>query len=251
MQKERKILKSWKEIASYLGVGIRTAQRWKDRRGLPVRQPNSNGRTAVLALAGEIDKWLEDGTKATTQREAIPPELTDIVLTDALWNRQRPKELEREIEVLLELGCLMAREDGKTVLSKVSGHALTLCKAESSGFSLLETDKNGAEIFRWTATHGRMEPFEGGDTPANFSPCGYTLERNSAQLFQYPEKFYSYLQPIAPISELLLIPMHSGNAWLGTIWVICHEKRRKFDAEDARLMTELGKLASAVSLRDS
>jgi len=242
---ERKILKSWKEIAFYLGVGTRTAQRWMHEQGLPVKQPGSR-RSAVLGLTDEIDQWVLDSSNTLTKRSVDQPQLADILATDMLWHRHsRPRQFEREVHALLELGQLMAHQDQKTILSKVAAYALTLCKAESSGFSVLETDESGREIFRWKATCGRMQSFEGGTTPAEFSPCALSLERDSPQLFKYPEKFYSYLQPIAPIAELLLIPIHDGNAWLGTIWVMCHQHRRQFDREDARLMADLGSLASA------
>jgi len=242
---ERRILKSWKEIASYLGIGVRTAQRWKADRGLPVKQPGS-ARSAVLAVSDEIDRWLLGSPDASRERET-EPEFGDILATDRLWSRQsRPRQFEEEVQSLLELGRLITYESEHAILSKIATYALSLCKAESSGFSIFDTAENEAEIFRWTATRGRMQTFEGGTTPAAFSPCGFCLERNSPQLFRHPEKFYSYLKPISPIAELLLIPMHDDNAWVGTIWVMCHRKRRLFDGEDARLMLQLGSLASAV-----
>ena len=251
MPKERGILKSWKEIASYLGVATRTAQRWKHERGLPVRQPGAMPRSAVLGVPDEIDQWLLAASETHAGRRAPEPEHEGVVATEVLWKRpSRPKQLEREVEALLELARLAARRDRKAVLTRIAGYALTLCKAESAGFSILETAEDGTEIFRWTATCGRMLSFEGGTTPANFSPCGYCLERNAPQLFEHPELFYSYLRPIAPIAELLLIPMHDDNAWLGTIWVICHQRRRKFDPEDARLMGELGSLAGAMFAKE-
>lgn len=249
MRKERGILKSWKEIASYLGVGTRTAQRWKDQRGLPVRQPGARRRSAVLGVPEEIDQWLREASSesAHSAGSAEPSGPGSVVTTELLWRRpSRPKQLEREVEALLELARLLARHDPATVLARIARYVLTLCKAESAGFSILETAQDGAEIFRWTATCGRMQSFEGGTTPASFSPCGYCLERNAPQLFERPERFYSYLEPIAPIAELLLVPMHDENEWLGTIWVISHARRRRFDREDARLMGEIGSLASAL-----
>ncbi len=51
------ILSGWKEIAKYLGRGIRTVQRWEVI-GLPVRRvPQGSG--AVFAVLEEIDVWLE------------------------------------------------------------------------------------------------------------------------------------------------------------------------------------------------
>lgn len=43
------------------------------------------------------------------------------------------------------------------------------------------------------------------------------LERDSPLLLHYPESYYSYLQPIAPIAELLLTPMYDRNLGIGTI----------------------------------
>ena len=51
-------LNGWKEIASYLGRGVRTVQRWEADLGLPVRRPRGKDRSAVIALASELDRWL-------------------------------------------------------------------------------------------------------------------------------------------------------------------------------------------------
>jgi hypothetical protein len=239
MSQRKMILKSWKEIASYLGVGTRTAQRWTLLRGMPVKRPGAPGRSAVLGVSDDIDRWLR------TSKLQLREPLDDIVATDLLTSRpSRPRQLERELEALIEIGCVIARKKQRDVLRRIASIALTQCRAESAGFSILETDGK-QEIFRWTATCGRMARFERGMTPANFSPCGVCLERNSPLLLQNPEKYYSYLQRIAPIAELLLIPMYDRNVGIGTIWIISHTGRRKFDGEDARFMLDLAELASA------
>ena len=51
----RKILHSWKEIANYMGLGIRTVQRYEVELGLPIYRPAGKDRSAVLALSDEID----------------------------------------------------------------------------------------------------------------------------------------------------------------------------------------------------
>ncbi len=54
----RKELTSWKEIADYLGVSVRTAQKWETQRGLPVRRfPGEKGR--VSADPAALDRWRE------------------------------------------------------------------------------------------------------------------------------------------------------------------------------------------------
>lgn len=50
-------LESWKEIAAFLGRGIRTVQRWEEVEGLPVhRHVHAKGGT-VFALKSEIQEW--------------------------------------------------------------------------------------------------------------------------------------------------------------------------------------------------
>jgi hypothetical protein len=51
------VLTSWKEIAAYLGKGVRTVQRWEREFGLPVRRPNGNSHT-VYASCEELQAWL-------------------------------------------------------------------------------------------------------------------------------------------------------------------------------------------------
>jgi hypothetical protein len=52
------VLNSWKEVAAYLGRGVRTVQRWERELGLPVRRPRGKSRSAVIAFKTELDRWL-------------------------------------------------------------------------------------------------------------------------------------------------------------------------------------------------
>jgi hypothetical protein len=49
-------LRSWKQIAEYLGIEVRTAQKWEKERGLPVHR-YSGGRGRVLARPSELEVW--------------------------------------------------------------------------------------------------------------------------------------------------------------------------------------------------
>src|SRR5262249_10528065 len=52
--------------------------------------------------------------------------------------------------------------------------------------------------------------------------------------------------PATPLAEEgLLVPFYVNGKAVGTIWVIAHNDRRKFDAEDLRLLESLGRFASA------
>ena len=54
------VLTEWKEIAKYLGKGVRTVQRWEQLYGLPVRRTHVGLKKAgVLAIPAELDAWLQ------------------------------------------------------------------------------------------------------------------------------------------------------------------------------------------------
>ena len=42
-----------------------------------------------------------------------------------------------------------------------------------------------------------------------------------------------------------MIPFYVGGEAVGTIWVVAHDESRRFDAEDLRVMTNLGTFAAA------
>jgi len=56
---KKKILQSWKEIASYLGRAERTCRRWEKEFGLPVHRMDGSPRASVFAYKEELDRWLD------------------------------------------------------------------------------------------------------------------------------------------------------------------------------------------------
>jgi len=58
-------LTSWKEIAKYIGKGVRTVQRWERMLRFPVRRPIANQKGIVLADTEEIDAWMASSTVRT------------------------------------------------------------------------------------------------------------------------------------------------------------------------------------------
>jgi len=55
---QTELLTCWKEIALYLGKGVRTVQRWEQEFGLPVRRPNEKVKGMVHARRQDLDQWL-------------------------------------------------------------------------------------------------------------------------------------------------------------------------------------------------
>lgn len=135
-------------------------------------------------------------------------------------------------------------------LKQLANSAIELCNAGSAGISVIESTET-AEVFRWRALAGVIEPYEGGSTPRDWSPCGECLKKGKAALYSYPARYFTYFQKLEqPIVEGLVIPMFRNAVPLGTIWIVTHTSRCRFDAEHVRIMASLGSFAaSALQLR--
>ncbi|AUB34512.1 DNA-binding response regulator, OmpR family, containings REC and winged-helix [Nostoc flagelliforme CCNUN1] len=172
----------------------------------------------------------------------------DVLITEALASRPaRQPNLAAENRSLHILSQQLI-DDPQSTLKTLVEIAIDLCRADTAGVSLLETDSNGESRFRWVAIAGALEFLEQTTTPSNFSPCGTTLQSRQPQLYAHPERYFTYLyHPQFPIVEGLLIPLSVNNQPLGTLWILSHHEARQFDAEDHRLMTSLaGFTASAL-----
>src|ERR1700759_295266 len=69
------VLSSWKDIARYLGKGVRTVQRWERHLGLPVRRPiGASQKSAVLLYRNDVDAWLATrfSTRAVHSEQSAP-----------------------------------------------------------------------------------------------------------------------------------------------------------------------------------
>jgi len=123
--------------------------------------------------------------------------------------------------------------------------ALELCRAGSCGVSIMEDDA-GPGIFRWHALVGALSGHLWGTTPRNFSPCGTVVDTNALQLMTNIGRHFTYLNDVKPaILEALLVPFAIGGKTVGTIWVVMHDADSHFDAEDARVLSNLGEFAAA------
>ncbi len=70
IHRHSEILSSWKEIAAFLGKGVRTVQRWERTLGLPIMRPG--GSSIILARRRELEEWLSRA--APISCPAQPPE---------------------------------------------------------------------------------------------------------------------------------------------------------------------------------
>lgn len=99
-----KMLCGWKEIAEFLHLTVRTAQRW-ERAGLPVRRAYESERSPVLASPDELEFWLN-----TRQRRVRTPMSAAQVLLTSKWaelhyaRRRAHRETRRLLRQVTQLG---------------------------------------------------------------------------------------------------------------------------------------------------
>jgi GAF domain-containing protein len=170
-------------------------------------------------------------------------DLESIIATSELKQRStRPADRNAENQAELELTRELAQSP-HDFFQKLVDMVLRLTPANSAGISLLD-EKKGR--FVWPAVAGGLSPYLWEGTPSNFGPCGTVLERNEPLLFLHPERYFTYLEPIKPpLEEVLLIPFHVGDKPVGTIWAVIHNRDHKFQSEDRRLLENLSNFASS------
>ena len=198
-------------------------------------------------------------TESLEARSAAPIEssipvgavsLESILCTEELHRRpSRPPGHEEENRALVKLVSALA-DSPSTVFQTLAETILHITQCDSAGLSLLTNDGQTPDVcgerFYWPAIAGMWNLHVGGGTPRNFGPCGDVLDQNRTLLFKHFERRYPYLLPVMPAAEeCLLVPFYVAGKAVGTIWAIMHSDRRKFDAEDDRVMGSLGKFASS------
>jgi hypothetical protein len=99
------VLSSWKDIAKYLGKGVRTVQRWERQLGLPVRRPNgASQKSAVVLYRGDVDAWVATrfSARAMQKNEAQNTRSSNSARTTLRDGIRTARELRTANQVLTE-----------------------------------------------------------------------------------------------------------------------------------------------------
>ena len=169
--------------------------------------------------------------------------LASVVTTAELSRRpSRAPDFAAENRALVALAQMMPGSPDR-ILQKLAETALSLCRAQSAGFSLLELD---GRRFYSPVIIGQWARHMGAGALVDSGPCATVLERNAPQLMSRPERHFIDLASVKPpIEEVLIVPFCLQGKAIGTIWVMSHDESLRFDAEDLRVMTNLGAFATA------
>jgi hypothetical protein len=139
--REPRVLGSWKEIAAYLGKGVRTVQRWENDLGLPVRRPNGAAKGLVYAAPDELERWLANqwGKRGSPLREYS-------ALSEAMRASRELRHANQQLvhELALNLESLRAQcEALAAAISEASQTRKLLEKSRESGRTRSKKSKSG------------------------------------------------------------------------------------------------------------
>src|SRR5262245_14276510 len=130
-------LDSWKEIAAFLGRGVRTVQRWEREEGLPVHRLAHDKRGSVYAQRDELTTWWDSrrvtlaGQSSEEVRSDVPhvsPRLERITHTSSMTSWPALSSDARRIAYVSDGG-----HDGTTPqiwIQQIGGAALRLTNGE-------------------------------------------------------------------------------------------------------------------------
>jgi CheY-like chemotaxis protein len=121
------LLNSWKEIASFVGRSERTVQRWEKWYGLPVCRPSGRERSAVIALASEIEAWTLGAHRAAGETTLTSEE------------RASPKPESRP--TVLCIDCHSQRLAMRKLVTESSGYHVLAALDISSGLRLFNDNR--------------------------------------------------------------------------------------------------------------
>jgi CheY-like chemotaxis protein len=169
----------------------------------------------------------------------------DAVIANEELGRRRPRhDLGGKVQAHIDRLARELATSPRQILQKLADSALELCQAHSAGVSLLEQEGE-RQFFRWHAVSGKWGALLWTTLPREFSPCGTVLDRKGPQLMIDPERYFAPLANVPPkVYEALLVPFSIGGELVGTVWAISHDRSRRFDAEDKRVLTELSEFAA-------
>lgn len=184
----------------------------------------------------------ESSESPAVQRARREGSLTTAVLDQ---RPHRARDFAAESDALHRLAQALTASNG-AVLQTLADMALTLCGAGSAGISLLEHRADQRPVFRWSARSGHGADFANSRPPTEDSPEAVTLELGAAQLFSFPQRHFAGLEGAVPeVVEELVVPIPGEPQPWGTLWVMSHDERHRFDAEHRRILTGLANFTCA------
>jgi hypothetical protein len=104
---ESEVFSGWKEVANYLGKGVRTVQRYEREMRLPIHRPNGKSTGAVITTKAELDAWITGSpVRLHSTPRRWPSEQTNRIGAEFL-------QIDSEIGLTFSALALGSRDEGK------------------------------------------------------------------------------------------------------------------------------------------
>ncbi|MCG5075378.1 ATP-binding protein [Paraburkholderia tagetis] len=199
----------------------------------------------------------------------------DVVTADAVLVTEdlsrRPiamRNYQAECAALSGLGKQMA-VNARRVPQTVAELALDRCRADSAGVTMIEPRMTGERgekgergergerggrggrdeaesVLRLVAIAGPLASCAGRGARLDETPCGTAIERNTVLLVREPARYFAALRRVEPqIHEALIVPCAIDGEIVGAVWAATHTYDKRFDAQDARFLGDLGAFVAA------
>lgn len=121
------------------------------------------------------------------------------------------------------------------VLKRTVAEALLLCGAHSAGVSILKTTASGDAV-RWhrETVVGPWAPLTGSEVPRGDNPETLTLDEERPRVLGPPWPSGLDIAALRPAAtQILLVPLQCDALMKGVLWVVLHDRRRRFTDNDA------------------
>jgi hypothetical protein len=108
---QSEVLSGWKDIANYLGKGVRTVQRYERELSLPIRRPSRNARGSVMATQSELKSWVTACQLIERSQSRVASELPSCTaLKNQIIELKRLREQTKELRAEMRASCMALRE---------------------------------------------------------------------------------------------------------------------------------------------
>jgi Tol biopolymer transport system component len=185
-------LDSWKEIAAFLGRGVRTVQRWEREEGLPVHRLAHDKRGSVYARREELSAWWESRRQTLAsqpadeapEEESVAPRVERVTRMASMTTWPALSSDARLIAYVSDGG-----QDGATPqiwVQQLGGAALQLTHGEfqysnvsfapgDTNLLFTAVDETGSNVYEIATLGGTPRVVQRGVRSARYSPDGEWL----------------------------------------------------------------------------
>jgi septal ring factor EnvC (AmiA/AmiB activator) len=94
---QQELLSGWKDIASYLGRGVRTVQRYERKLNLPVRRVLRSPSGPVVATKSDLDSWVRSSPTAQESFNKETRTVEEHLVSDIAKGLQQQAELRAQM----------------------------------------------------------------------------------------------------------------------------------------------------------